>query len=270
MVHYYSCLLSRGVSSSVFSLDLADHPVVSSLHLKTWWDYHCLSCQLCSSRGSWDEARLANSRNPCYFAYIVAWLWNGWIPPFAFWPAPCCRSNYEAVALAPSSVQHDCDESLRFGATIPVSSSPFISPLLLVVRQHDIDAAVQKLSAASVPFDPSLVKVNVDYLKHLLQSQVSSDGIPWDPIKTRLVNDFSHTINASVLRWPFSYPGIQDVFPHIIHGSWFSKIDLSKFFWQLPLHPGFYKYFSFQDLSGNIYSFVRAPSHGSKPSAGFC
>jgi hypothetical protein len=56
------------------------------------------------------------------------------------------------------------------------------------------------------------------------------------PIKVRLCLDASRLLNPYLAHWPFQYATVQDAVALIQPGWYMAKIDLEKYFNQLPLH----------------------------------
>lgn len=57
------------------------------------------------------------------------------------------------------------------------------------------------------------------------------------PIKARFCIDLSELLNPLTTKWPFSYASCSDLVALLEGGAWMAKLDLERYFNQLPLHP---------------------------------
>lgn len=139
---------------------------------------------------------------------ILPSLRDGWIPPFATMPEPSRTANYGSTR--PPSVARKIDEFVDFlisnGRGVEASTPPTV---------------VSPLGAAFRASDPH----------HLKPRTV------WDGTQSGL-NDVS-------IPWPFRFTGLEYALTQLKPGDWLVKVDLAKWYTQLPLHPLLHPYFGF-------------------------
>lgn len=241
-----------------------DGPAVSSpLKASGFWDLHAETCAPCAARGPWPVARRTNAANPCWIADVLAIVHNGWVPVFDSLPPPFSFPNAPSLDRAPIAVRAEHDKSIAFGAVIE-RPSPFVSPLINAIRPHEVDEQVARFRQHGILVSPE-VQDDLDQLNTVIAEHAST--IPLlTPVKTRLCIDLSRVINKHLRKWPFSYYSIQDALSLLSPGSYIAKLDMTRMFQQLPLHPAVMLYFAYRFL-GRAWTCVRTPFGGTSTPA---
>ena len=220
-------------------------PFRSPFPLTVWWDMirdFCPTCQAHHERyGKNATAALAsNETNPCTHADILSFISGEWRIPFSSIPPPGKRRNYESLSFDPEAMQAEV-ERMKDWRTIVPGTPHLIHPAMGVVRSSDIYDACRLLAAIGHP-SPSEskrdVKVINEHIKLVLDMGVhvpSHLGL-LKPLKVRFVIDASILLNPFVKKWKFKYATIHDAV-RLIRRFWYmARIDLRKFFNQIPLH----------------------------------
>lgn len=263
LLHQYLTALASSPFGHLYSKALTGSPVASPLRAEAFWELHTESCSACSARGSWQQARLTNDTNPCFIADVLAIIWHGWLPVFDSVPAPFDLPNSPSLNRAPSSARLEHTKSLEFGA-IADRPSDFISPLIAVIRPHEVDEQVARLRSHGVPVTPA-VAANVDALNALISPLLLT--IPYlAVIKTRLCIDLSRVVNSHLRPWSFRYHSVQDALALLYPHAFLAKVDLTRMFHQLPLHPAIQQFFAYRFL-GRIWTCLTAPFGGTSTPA---
>ena len=146
---------------------------------------------------------------------------DGWIPPFSAVPSPSRTANYGSTR--PPHTAAKITDFIAFlvssGRCIKASSPPLvISPLGAAFRSSD----TQQLKPRTV----------------------------WDGTRSG--------INTVSLPWPFRFTGLDYALAHLRPGDWMVKVDLAKWYTQLPLHPTVQPYFGFH-WAGDDYMYTSIP-----------
>lgn len=66
--------------------------------------------------------------------------------------------------------------------------------------------------------------------------------------------------------WPFQYHSVQDALNILDPRSYMAKVDLTRMYHQIPLHPGVRKFFAYR-LAGRIWTCICAPFGGTSTPA---
>lgn len=221
---------------------------LSSFPLLQWWDFHLPHCQVCTAHEAAYPSRAAalrhNTENPCYFGDILSWLSGGWRLPLKELPSPGEIPNHPSMGWSPVSMRPEVKRMLEWRVISP-GQPHLVHPGMAVIRDSELYDACRILEAIKQP-SPSVQKKDIDainaHIKHILASDTiipSSLGI-LKPIKVRFCLDMSAGLNPLLQRWPFSYSSPHDAVALLQSGAWMAKIDLERYFNQLPLHPADY------------------------------
>jgi len=108
--------------------------LMSNIHhpfpLPEWWGFHAPGCGVCSqhqvSCGGPIEALLANHRNPCWFADVIAWLSGQWRIPLSALPEPAERPDHVSLLWSPLALRPEVERMIQWGVLtrqLPPSSS---------------------------------------------------------------------------------------------------------------------------------------------------
>jgi hypothetical protein len=242
MLTSYLQALSSGPLASTFSTTLHGNPADTPLSPEGHWHLHQSLCSPCAQLGPWATYKHHNQDNPCWIAQLLAIIWHGYIPPFTSLPAKAFSfKSSPSLSLAPQSIAKEHEAMIAFGATQP-ATSPYISPVLNAIRDHEVRDAVARLSAYQVPLPPK-PEANIDDLNRIISN---NSHIPLlKPVKCRLCVDYSRQINPLLAHLPLRYVTVQDAISLITPGAFMAKIDLKSMFLQIPLHPHVRPYFAY-------------------------
>ena len=78
------------------------------------------------------------------------------------------------------------------------------------------------------------------------------------PVKVRITVDFSRDMNDRLPQWPFQYAALDEALLLMRRSWWMCKIDMSRFFHQIPLALSVRKYFGFK-WKGKSYMYNGLP-----------
>ena len=116
-----------------------------------------------------------------------------------------------------------------------------IHPVMAVIRDSDLHDACRILQAISHP-SPSEEKCDIQAINSHIATILSSDvSVPshlgqLKPVKVRFCVDASVLLNPFIKKWRFPYASIHDAVSLLQKGWFMARIDLKRFFQQLPLH----------------------------------
>jgi len=239
----YHSLVDAHDSPVVYSRQVDLHPLHASFPLHEWWDLHRSSCSVCQAHHAAHRGYLGamehNSKNTCSFADILSWLSGQWRIPFASIPHPGERDNYESLWYDPATVKKEIARMKNWSVLV-FGKPHLIHPLMGVVRDSELFDACRILHAIDHP-SPSEDKREVarinDHIRAVLASgiEVPSHLGELKPIKIRICLDASYLLNRHIKRWRFPYATIHDAVSLLKAGWFMARIDLKRFFQQLPL-----------------------------------
>ena len=238
-------------------IDSPDCPVpysrvitMSSIHhpfpLPAWWGEHAPGCETCSrheaTHGGPIPALLDNHLNSCWFADIMAWLSGQWRTPLSAIPEPASRPNHPSLLWSPLAMRPEVARMLEWGVLNRVPPK-LINPCMSVVKASDVAEQCRVAAALGRPC-PSSLPQDVEAINHHIL-ELMGEGLRGveqvgilKPIKIRFCVNLSELLNPLTFKWPFSYAGVSDLLVLLLGDGWFlAKLDLERFFNQLPLHP---------------------------------
>jgi len=117
-----------------------------------------------------------------------------------------------------------------------------INPCMAVVKESDVIEQCRLAEALGRPC-PSSRPQDVEAINHHLLEllgeglQAPPDMGVLKPIKIRFCINPSELVNPLTFKWPFSYASCSDLVAMLGQGWYMAKLDLERFFNQLPLHP---------------------------------
>jgi len=240
----YHNLVDAPGSPVTYTRSVNRNPPFSSFPLQEWWDLHLPSCGKCTNHhrehGGFDKAMEHNADNPCAFADILSWLSGQWRIPFVSIPPPGARDNYESISYAPDLMQDEVDRMKDWSVLIP-GQPHLIHPVMAVIRDSDLQDACRILCAIGHP-SPSEDKRDIKAINaHITSLLATGMAVPphlgqLRPVKIRFCVDASVLLNPFIKKWRFPYATIHDAVS-LLKKNWFmARIDLKRFFQQLPLH----------------------------------
>ena len=243
VMSYHDLVDSPG-SPVVYTRAVDLQPPVSAFPLREWWAVHLPSCTICTqhdhAHGGFDKAMKHNADNPCVFADILSWLSGQWRIPFNSIPPPGARANYESLLYAPDLMQEEIDRMKEWSVIVP-GKPHLIHPVMAVIRDSDLHDACRILHAIGQP-SPSEEKREIQAINAHISTVLSSGAsVPshlgqLKPVKIRFCVDASLLLNPFIKKWRFPYASIHDAVS-LLHQGWFmARIDLKRFFQQLPLN----------------------------------
>lgn len=217
---------------------------LASFPLQEWWALHAPGCDRCTrhhhEHGTFEEAMAHNADNPCSFADILSWLSGEWRIPFASIPPPSGRDNYESLYFDPDAMQSEVDRMKEWRVIVP-GKPHIVHPVMAVIRDSDLHDACRILEAIGHP-SPSEAKEDIQAINAHIQSILTSGlEVPshlgvLKPIKVRFCIDASILLNPFIKRWRFPYASVHDAVALLRQGWYMARIDLKRYFQQLPLH----------------------------------
>lgn len=260
MTHQYIDALLASPLAHLYSTRLEGTPASSPLKPNRWWHYHQQVCTTCTQLPSdWEEYRPLNHTNTCWFIHILAIIYHGWIPVFDRLPEPFSYPNSSSIHRAPSAVAAEHEKALAFGAVVP-EPSEYVSPLLAAIRPHEVDEAIRRLTTLGVDTPPCLDQ-DLDGLNILIREHQHRSPL-LKPVKARNCLDLSRALNECLQPWPFTYHSVEDALAILRPGAYMGKLDFTRMYNQLPLHPAVRKYFAYRWTDNVIHSCHRAPFGG--------
>ena len=240
----YHHLVDAPGSPVTYTRAVDRHPPLSSFPLQEWWDLHRPSCSTCSSHhrdhGGFDGAMDHNADNTCSFADILSWLSGQWRIPFNSIPPPGSRDNYESLFYAPDMMQDEVDRMKEWSVIVP-GIPHLVHPVMAVIRDADLHDACRILQAIGHP-SPSEDKRDIATInKHIRAVLDMGVVVPEQlghlkPIKVRFCVDASVLLNPFIKKWRFPYATIHDAVLLLKKGWFMARIDLKRYFQQLPLN----------------------------------
>lgn len=265
LVHQYVQALQASPLAHLYTTRLEGTPASSPLRPDRWWHYHRQACASCRHLPiEWEQYRPLNHHNTCWFSHILAILYHGWIPVFDRLPDPFSYDNSASIDRAPTAVAAEHEKALAFGAVVP-EPSDYVSPLLAAIRPHEVDEAIRRLQALGVE-TPQGLDQDLDHLNRLIREhQHRSDLLK--PVKARNCLDLSRALNECLQPWPFSYHSVDDALAILRPGSYMGKLDYTRMYNQLPLHPAVRKFFAYRWTDGVVHTCHRAPFGGTSTPA---
>jgi len=239
----YHNLVDVSGSPAVYTRRVDLQPPHVSFPLSEWWDLHRSFCKVCQAHheahDGYKGAMEHNTENMCSFADILSWLSGQWRIPLESIPPPGERNNYESLWYDPATVKAEIERMKEWAVLVP-GRPHLIHPLMGVVRDSDLYDACRILQAIGHP-SPSEDKKDVAAINaHISEVLASGVTIPphfgvLKPLKVRICIDASYLLNKYIKKWRFPYASIHDSIILLRHKWFISRIDLKRFFQQLPL-----------------------------------
>jgi hypothetical protein len=271
----YHALVDAPGSPITYSRRVNTQSPVSSFPLQEWWDLHYPSCPRCTTHhhdhGGYEGAMRHNESNPCSFADVLSWMSGEWRIPFASIPPPGERENYETLHFAPDDMQAEVDRMKSWHVLVP-GSPHLVHSVMAVIRDSDLQEACRILQSVGRP-SPSEEKKDIRVINSHIQ-EVLASGIPipqhlgeLKPVKVRLCVDASKLLNPFIKRWRFPYASVHDGVRLLRRGWFMARIDLKRYFQQLPLHPSDWPMLgirlpkNLRDLAEGVDTWVSAFAH---------
>jgi hypothetical protein len=245
MSRSYAHIIANAHNSRDFSLALDPKPTPSPFveNMHNWARLHMKACPDCHWRffSSTSDFLSGNGTNPCWVAPIISMAHNGFVVPLcSVLPPEFSFPNAPNLGQALSAVNKEFDrmtdeDNIRLG---PISHR---SPLLLVLKDSDVQSGMERLRAADLAPQASLAK-DVDELNRQLEPLEPPAN---KPIKARLAVNYSKRggLNDVICRWPFRSVSIHDALELVFPGCWMGKLDLSRCFNSIPRHPSQWRLF---------------------------
>jgi hypothetical protein len=246
MVADYRSLVERADSPVNYTRSVDLFNPLSTFPIKAWWDSHYPTCQQCQhhhqSRGNSFEAAMAsNSDNPCHFADTLSWISGGWRLPLSQWPEPATQPNHKSLLWSPSSVVPEIQRMLEWEALI--EGEPILThPMMAVIRDGELYDQLRVLEGVGHPC-PHTSKRDIEFINRHIDSVIEREVEVPDSlgklkrVKVRLCLDMSGGgLNDLLLRWPLSYAHILDGVCIVPPRAHMGKLDLDRYFNQLPLN----------------------------------
>lgn len=216
--------------------------------LKEWVDLHMPVCQTCQDHharhGGLDGFFHHNARNECPFADVLSWLSGEWRIPLASMPPKAALDNYPSLYFDIPAITKEIKRMNEWG-TIVRSEAHLIHPAMGVVKDSDVREACRILVAIGRP-SPSEDKQDIAIINdHIRQVLAKGVTIPEHLGELKIIPvcfcfDGSKLLNGRVKDWKFQFAKVHD-FVQLLNrrkkGSFMARIDLHKYFNQLPLHP---------------------------------
>lgn len=267
MTTQYTSVIASSALGHLYSRSLEGVEVQSKLHANRLWYYHRSHCGngCLSLPEDYESYRPLNINNDCYISHLLAWLHQGWLPAFNAIPQPFDMPNSKSLDLAPRSIEAEHQKYVEFGA-YEEGTSQFISPLLNAVKAHEVKEMISRLKAMNIPVSAEAA-ADLDLLNALIESCQPANSL-LRTVKMRLCVDLSRSINPLLHPWHFSYPGIHSAVTLLEKGKFMAKLDLTKAFLHMPLHPAAQQYFAFR-YQGTTFVPSKTP-FGASPIPGLC
>lgn len=244
MVASYERVISTSAVAHLYTKKLQGAPVEGPLSPEKWWEGHCTHCRNCQLRGRWQQAKETNDTNPCYIAAILAWLYHGWLPPFAALPQPFHEHNRPSLNKAPESAAKEMHEMEAGGVVVPVPESKYVSALGVVTKQSALDELATMLhDRHDHDTDDLLDGHDLDALNTVIEAKYGG-SLPH--VKARVTWDLSTHINTCMADLPYTTPDLDAVLPTIMSSGptpLLFKWDFKRCFHDIPLHPQMRQYF---------------------------
>lgn len=210
-----------------------------------WLAYHVKVCGGCKERlvqhGGFHGFMASIESCDCPFADVLVWLSGGWRIPLRSRPEPASKPNYPSLLWSPASMRPEVERMFEWGVLCPKVPS-VINPAMAVIRDSELAEQCRILEIIGHP-SPSTRKEDIDainqHIRQLLAQGVeapASVGILKE-VKIRFCLDLSLFVNTRTKKWRFGYARVHDAVALSGPGSHLSKIDLQRYFHQLPLHP---------------------------------
>lgn len=244
-VNSYRRLVSSPGSFTHYDRSTAPSGPHTHLPLEHWWDLHKDACPECAAHharwGSYSAAVEHGDDLKCHFVDILAWLAGNWRIPLQARPKPGKRPNYPSLFFEPHAMEKECHRMKQWGVLVP--GEPVLAHATMgVIRDSDLLEACRLLRSIGRP-SPSEDKKEIRLINdHIATVLAEGPPIPPElgtlkPVKVRYCVDASILLNPLVKRWHFPYATVHDAVK-LLQPQWFmSKLDLEKYFNQLPLHP---------------------------------
>jgi len=196
-----------------------------------------------------------NSANG-YISHMLSWVWNGWLSAFSQLPEPFFLPNSESINVAPASSADDHQKTVDMKASV-AGFSRYVSPVLSVVRPHEVFEARDALQQLGLWDDATMDLEHIDPINAAI-NQFSSQFPQLKAIKSRTCIDYSRRINNLLYAWHYSATSIQDGLSLLRKHGFMAKLDISRMFLQVPLHPKARKYLAYRlpDQTGKLVTWV--------------
>lgn len=224
-------------------------------HLEPWFNLHHPTCVTCqqhtpAGEGAFRHAMEHNESNQCPYADIYAWLSGEWRLPLHTDPLTVIKEsehhlpNHASFEWSPQAMAPELERMTTAPWRTLTSLRPrLVHPAMAVIRDSDLRTQLRHLADLEEPQPPpSTDKKDIDKInQHIL---AVAAALPDDallkqylmPIKVRFCLDSSRNLNPHLAHWPFKYASIQDAVHMLGPGYFMGKLDMKKFFNQLPLH----------------------------------
>lgn len=244
-VHGYHDLVDEPGGPVQYNRKISLANVDQPFRLQQWWDYLLSFCAVCQAHNqrwpSFEEVILNNESNPCPHADILSWLSGNWRIPLSKVPEPATRRNHPSLLWSVSSMQQEIDRMLQWRTIYPATPR-LVHPAMAVVRESEVLEQCRILEAIHRP-SPSIKVEDVAAINDHIKAVVA-EAVPvpshlgsLKPVKVRFCLDMSDLLNRHIKRWRFSYSKVHDAVALVEEGHFMAKLDLERYFNQLPLHP---------------------------------
>lgn len=243
-VRSYRAIVESPDCPVLYSRAIPMSKVHSPFPLPAWWEAHAPGCSICSQHeatyGGVLAAILHNHHNECWLADVLAWLAGQWRIPVSGAPVPARRPNHPSLLWSPLAMRPEVQRMLEWGV-LTRQPPTIVNPCMAVVKESDVVEQCRLAEALGRPC-PSSQPQDVEAINHHIL-ELKGEGVRAPPdmgvlkeIKVRFCIDLSSLVNPFTFKWPFSYASCSDLVALVGPGWYMAKLDLERFFNQLPLH----------------------------------
>ena len=249
MVTAYRNLVEHPHSPVSYDRKVNLHNTLTTFPITEWWNMHLPHCNTCSAHlakegGVVAAALSRNSDNECHFADIMSWLSGGWRLPLSSWPDRNEAPNHASLLWSPSSVVPEIVRMTEWRAIVP-GKPHLVHPMMVVIRDGELNDQLRIMEAIGQPC-PRTSKEDIEYINDYIDSLDELEmEIPdhlgrLKKVKVRLCLNMSLFLNDYLYHWAFQYAYILDGVSILEPRVHLGKLDLDRYFNQLPLHPDDY------------------------------
>jgi hypothetical protein len=250
MVKTWTDLMSESVMRHHFCKDISGPPLANSgLKADGHWNLHRTYCSQCQQfPAAWDEYRPFNVNNSCYISTLVAWIWHGYLPPFATEPPAARAPNCPSMAIAIEGVTREMHAMIARQVVSRGGDVHTVSPMLNVIKDKEVAEALECLRAAGVQVPQSALN-SPDAINQLL-SDYPDIGCSFPELKYRPCLNGATFLNPCLPHWPFQYQGLDEAVHLLKPGYYAAKCDLKSCYTQIAFHLAARPYFGleFEDV----------------------
>jgi Reverse transcriptase (RNA-dependent DNA polymerase) len=249
--HAYHALVDVPGSPVEYSREVNMTNTEKPFPLRPWVELHVAVCRPCQDFmrkcGSVEVFMHRNASNPCPLADTLSWLSGEWRIPFESIPPAGAKDNYKSLFYDIHAAKKEIDRMKEWGTIVP-GEAHLVHPAMGVIRDSDLRDACRILHAIGRP-SPAEDKKSIALINEHIKA-ILEEGVPIPPhlgvlkeIAVRFCIDASKLLNTKIKDWKFTFAKVHDLVRLLRKGWRIARIDLHKYFNQLPLHRDDWKMF---------------------------